>query len=281
MKAAESELEYPQPRCPSESVTDRLVKHLEATDGEMNRSLGALLRKQAARLIDWTLHAELELLLAQHASITDGTGHPAYVRNGYQRSRELVTNLGPVRIRVPKLRSRVERAVVFRSKLARPYLRRARAEINRAPLQFLRGLSGGDMHAAIGALMGPEAAALPAPVVRRVTERWEGEHKRWLTGSLAQLRRAALWLESLDGDNEPSRDIDSVMLAVAIDESAREQILAVVHGARATEQRWTQLLLGLRSRGMPPPIRMHASSKASRAIAAATATVYPEISFRS
>ena len=261
---------------PSERHPERIIEDVASASGKPRRSLQALLRRQAEHLIDWTLHAEVEILLAKHASMTDAGGRPAYVRNGYQPPRDLLTNLGPVRIRIPKIRSRVDRPVIFRSGLARPYLRRARIRVEGAPAHFLRGLSAGDLHAAIGALMGPEAAALPVSVIRRLTERWEGEHGPWLTGPLARLSGISLWLDSIDGGEEPPYGVGAVVLAVAVDQSEREQILAVAHGVRETEQSWTQLLHGLRSRGMPAPLRLLFGSSARSAKAAAAARVYPE-----
>ena len=260
----------------AEQDRERLTENVESTAGVPHRSLHALLRKQAAHLIDWTLHAELEILLAQHASVTDARGRPAYVRNGYQPPRDLLTNLGPVRIRIPKVRSRVDRPVIFRSALARPYLRRARSAMHQAPAHFLRGLSTGDLHAAIRALMGPEAAALSVPVLRRLSERWDGEHRPWLSGTLARLQGSSLWLDSIDDGEDPPHGIGSVMLAVAIDASGREQILSVVQADSETEQSWVQLLHGLRSRGMPPPLKLLLGSNGQVPKAAATAMVYPE-----
>ena len=114
-----------RPFVAADSDEERALEKVDA--GAEDRSVHALLRRQAAHLIDCTLHAELEILLARHASITDAQGRPAYVRNGYQPPRDLVTNLGPVTIRIPKVRSRIDRPVVFRSALARPYLRRTRS----------------------------------------------------------------------------------------------------------------------------------------------------------
>jgi hypothetical protein len=177
---------------------------------------------------------------------------------------------------MPKVRSRIDPPVIFRSAVARPYLRRSRSTINAAPARFLHGLIIGNLHAAIGALMGPEAAALPGPVIRKLAQRWKDEHGRWLTGSLAPLRHISLWLDSIDTEDAQPQQMSTVMLAVAIDQSAREQILSIVHGCRETEHTWAQLLRGLRLRGMPAPLRVHAHGKAPRAIAAAAATVYPE-----
>ena len=261
---------------PEDRSIGSAFENIESAADETGRPLGALLCREAAHLIDWALQAELKLLLTRHASITDVRGRPAYVRNGYQPAREVLTNLGPVRIRVPKVRSRVERPVVFRSALVRPYLRRTRAVMHKAASRFLRALGTGDLHAAIGTIMGPEAAALPAPVIRRLTELWEKEHKQWLTGPLHQLRRASLWLDLIEDGDDPFADSGSVMLAVAIDESARQQILAVVHEVDVCERSWMRLLRSLRSRGMPPPLSLHHSGKASKEITTAAAMIYPE-----
>lgn len=242
-------------------------------------SVPALLRDQATALIDWTLNAEFDALLAQHASITDRHGRAAYVRNGYQPARELLTNLGPVDIRIPKLRSRIEPGIVFRSALARPYQRRARVAIDKAPALFLVALGSGNLRGAIGALMGPEAAALPAAVMRRLAERWRSEREPWLTGPLEGLRLDALWLDSVDGSEDPSCGRGAVMVAVAARESASDRILAIVPGADDGEDGWASVLRGLRDRGLRPPPRLQSSRSSCCTITAAAARIYPCTAF--
>jgi hypothetical protein len=144
------------------------------------RTVYSLLREQAGALLNCAIHAESEEFLDRYASLTDARGRAAVVRNGYQPPRDLLTNLGPVTIRIPKLRLRIEHPTVFRSTLVRPYLRRTRAAISEAPALFQHALTRGDLHSAIAAVMGPESAALRPTVMQRLARRWETEHRRWL-----------------------------------------------------------------------------------------------------
>ena len=77
--------------------------------------LTELLRSGAKRLIQQAIEAELADLLAQYAGQLDEQGRRAVVRNGYLPEREILTGVGPVPVKVPKVRSRGEEPVVFLS----------------------------------------------------------------------------------------------------------------------------------------------------------------------
>ncbi len=89
--------------------------------------LSTMLREGAQRLIAEALQAEFDEFLSQFAERRDDQGRAAVVRNGCQPRREVLTGLGPVGVRVPKARSRIEKPAVFRSALVPPYVRRAKA----------------------------------------------------------------------------------------------------------------------------------------------------------
>lgn len=243
--------------------------------GSAELSIGVFLRSQAAQLIEWAISAELEEFLLRFATITDARGRPAIVRNGYQPARQLVTNLGSVQIRVPKVRSRTEQTAIFHSTLVRPYLRRTHTAISQAPAKFLRALSKGDLYCAIAALMGPDAAALPAAVMQCLNRRWAIEYEPWLSGSLARLTCASLRLESLNGSGHSIERSEPMMLAIGVDDTAQERMLAVAHGAPETLQCWTELLAGLRERGLPPPSTLRLGQNVSPAVAETVALIYP------
>jgi len=115
----------------------------------------------------------------------------------------------------------------------------------------------------------------------------EVSSQMWPNNELAMLQRA--WRAGASVPYPVSRTDDGVLmefigerdqaaprlvnahLSAADVESAREQILSIARDSSETEQSWAQLLRGLRCRGMPAPIRVHANGKAPRAIAAATA----------
>lgn len=104
-----------------QDIGDATHKPVAAED-----SLTELLRAGAQKLIRQAVEAELSELLSQYRGQTDDHGRAAVVRNGYLPEREVVTGLGPVKVRVPKVRSRTKAQVSFRSSLVPPYVRRAR-----------------------------------------------------------------------------------------------------------------------------------------------------------
>jgi len=85
--------------------------------------LTELVRTGARRLIQQAIEAELAELLAGYAEQVDDQGRRLVVRNGYLPEREILTGVGPVPVKVPKVRSRGEEPVVFRSSLVPPYVR--------------------------------------------------------------------------------------------------------------------------------------------------------------
>ena len=65
-----------------------------------------LLKAGAEKLIFQAVEAELQELLALYSDRRTETGLAGVVRNGFLPARELQTNLGPVTVRIPKVRSK-------------------------------------------------------------------------------------------------------------------------------------------------------------------------------
>ena len=85
-----------------------------------------MLRVGAQQLIQQAVEAELQDLLAQYAQLRTAAGTAGVVRNGYQPERDLQTSLGPVAVKIPKVRSKTGKPVAFRSALVPPYIRKTR-----------------------------------------------------------------------------------------------------------------------------------------------------------
>ena len=73
---------------------------------EMTDALTDLLRTGAQKLIATAVEAELSGYLAQFAALRTETGHAAVVRNGHHPERPFQTGIGPVSVRIPKVRSK-------------------------------------------------------------------------------------------------------------------------------------------------------------------------------
>ena len=65
-----------------------------------------LLRSGSRELIKKAVQTELAEFLSQYQGMTDSEGIPLVVRNGYLPERELMTGIGPIDIKVPKIRDR-------------------------------------------------------------------------------------------------------------------------------------------------------------------------------
>ena len=68
--------------------------------------LTELLREGAQQLIQQAVEAELEELLTQHGGRRTEADTAGIVRNGFLPDRELQTGVGPVTVRIPKVRAK-------------------------------------------------------------------------------------------------------------------------------------------------------------------------------
>lgn len=78
---------------------------------ERQDPLTDMLRFGAQQLIQQAVEAELQHLLVQHAGNRTSAGTAGVFRNGYLPARDLQTSLGPIPVRIPKVRFRTGEAV--------------------------------------------------------------------------------------------------------------------------------------------------------------------------
>ena len=129
--------------------------------------LNALLREGAQQLIHRAVESELSEYLSQHQHFT-ADGRIAVVRNGYLPKREILTGIGPVSVRIPKVRSRDGEPITFRSALVPPYVRKTRSLEAALPWLYLKGVSTGEMGEVLKVLVGHDAQGLSASTVSRL-----------------------------------------------------------------------------------------------------------------
>ena len=118
------------------------VIDLASPEGSIS-PLTELLRTGARKLIAEAVQAELEETLQQYADEKTGDGRQRVVRNGYQPEREILTGVGPVKVKVPKVRSREGESVSFQSSLVPPYIRKAATLEAAIPWLYLKGIATG------------------------------------------------------------------------------------------------------------------------------------------
>src|SRR5512141_859352 len=96
------------------------------TPGSINDSLTELLRQGVRGLIEKAIEAELQSFLSHYDNVSDLRGRKTVVRNGYLPEREVLTALGSVAVKVPKVRDRSGGGIKFNSAIVPPYVRKAK-----------------------------------------------------------------------------------------------------------------------------------------------------------
>lgn len=215
--------------------------------------LTEMLRAGAEQLIYQSVDAELQTLLAQYSDRHTAAGKAAVVRNGYLPKREIQTGIGPVTVRIPKVRAMTGEPVIFRSALVPPYVRKTKSLEAALPWLYLKGISSGEMSNALKVLVGPEAQGLSASTVSRLKQVWAEEYQRWCEDRLDKDRWVYLWA---DGVYSGLRAEDAKLCAlviIGVNERGEKHFLAIEDGVRESTQSWREVLLKLKSRGMNIP----------------------------
>ena len=107
--------------------------------------LTELLRNGARTLIAQALEAEVAQLLERFQDHRDEMGRARVVRNGHLPERAIQTGIGPVTVKIPKVRSRTGEPVTFRSALVPPVCQKDQITGSGAALAvFERNLHGRD-----------------------------------------------------------------------------------------------------------------------------------------
>ena len=97
------------------------------------------------------------------------------MRHGHLPEREIMTGIGPVAVRAPRVRDRTGQGadrIRFSSALLPPYARRSKSLEVLIPGSTSRASPRSDFAEALAALLGPDAGGLSASSVARLTEVW-------------------------------------------------------------------------------------------------------------
>jgi len=193
--------------------------------------LSDLVREGAQRIIRQAVEAELGAFLEEHAGDHDAQGRRAVVRNGYLPSREILTGVGPVEVRVPRTRDRSGSGRRFRSELLPPYLRKTNRVEAVIPWLYLKGVSTNDFDEALRALFGESVGGLSPASVSRLKEGWDREYAAWRRREWHGEEFVYLWADGIYV-NVRSGERRCLLVVVGCDARGRKRFLALESGFR-------------------------------------------------
>ncbi len=212
-----------------------------------------LLRSGARRLIMHAIEAEVQEILAPYSELRTEDGNASVVRNGYHPERQVQTGMGPVTVKVPKVRSKTGKPITFHSALVPPYVRKARSLEAALPWLYLKGISSGEMSAALQVLVGPEAKGLSASTISRLKQIWAQEYQDWCNGRLEKDRWVYIWADGIYSGLRGEEAKLCALVIIGVNERGEKHFLAIEDGVRESTQSWREVLLKLKKRGMNAP----------------------------
>ena len=211
-----------------------------------------VIRDGARKLIEQAIHAELATLMAAFSNEKLEDGRARLVRHGHLPERDVMTGIGPVPVKVPRVRDRgsVDDKITFTPSILPRYLRKAKSVEELLPWLYLKGVSTGDFTEALEALLGPNAKGLSAKTVTRLKAHWWKDYEAWQKRDLGNRRFLYIWADGVYFKPRMAEEKQCVLVIVGADEYGRKELLAMTDGFRESTQSWREVLLDLKRRGL-------------------------------
>jgi putative transposase len=232
---------------------DTVVKLIQP--GNFGDQLTDILRNGAHALLAQAVEAEVGAFLCKHADLTTAEGHRRVVRHGHLPEREVMTGIGPVGVRQPRIRDREApaddpRRVRFTPSILPPYARRSKSIEMLLPILYLKGISTGDLSDALAALLGRDAAGLSATTIGRLKDVWQDDHALWRKRDLSTKRYVYIWADGIHLEARLEDEKQCILVLIGATPEGRKELVGFTDGARESAHDWRDLLLDLKRRGL-------------------------------
>jgi putative transposase len=216
--------------------------------------LEEVLREGARRLLQMAVEAEVDSFIENYRSLVDENGHRLAVRNGYHKEREIVTSMGPLKVKQPRIDDRKLRHDMpdkqFSSDILPKYLRRVPSIDNLIPALYLKGISTQDFPTALEAILGDSVKNLSANTVVRLKRAWIQEYDEWSKRDLSDKTYVYIWADGIYFNVRLDDAKSCILIIMAADDKGNKELLAVSDGYRESKQSWQSMLLDLKRRGL-------------------------------
>jgi putative transposase len=221
--------------------------------GTFTDLLTEILRNGARALLAQAVEAEVADFLAEHANELTDDGRQRVVRHGRLPERQVMTGIGPVAVRQPRVRDRAateEDRIRFTPAILPPYARRSKSLEALLPILYLKGVSTGDFAEALMALLGKDAPGLSASTIARLKEVWSDEHARWEKRDLSTKSYVYWWVDGIHVQARLEDDAQCLLVIVGATPEGKKELIGLSDGVRESGQSWRDLLLDLKRRGL-------------------------------
>lgn len=217
------------------------------------------LREGARRMLQQALELEVEEYLEKYSGQKDENGSRVVVKNGYHPERDLVTGVGPIGVRAPRIDDRKldpERVNPFTSSILPRYMRKIPSIDNLIPVLYLKGLSTNGFGDALTSILGEGAKGLSAANIVRLKNSWEDDFHQWESRKLSDKKYAYIWADGIHFNIRLEDQRSCILVIMGADEAGNKELLAVNDGFRESTLSWKEMLLRLKNQGLEAPPKL-------------------------
>jgi transposase-like protein len=216
----------------------------------------------------------VEEYLKAHRQDRDSLGRKTVVRNGYHPSRSIISGIGPIPIRQPRVDDR-RKQKRFTSTILPKYLRRMPSVDNLIPYLYLKGISSNDFPQALTAILGEGVKGLSPANIVRLKRCWEAEYERWAKRDLSHKHYVYLWVDGIYFQVRLDEERSCILLIRGADAEGKKELIALSDGYRESKIAWREMLLDLKERGLQQMPKL-AIGDGALGFWAALAEVFPQ-----
>ena len=215
--------------------------------------LDEVVRKGAQKMLETALKLEVEEFCQSHDEQRDEDGRRLITRNGYSKSRNIVTGAGQLAIQTPRVDDRALAEAGkprFKSSLVPPYLRRTKNIEELVPVLYLKGISTGGFTEALEKILGKDVIGFSAENIVRMKQIWEQDYKQWISRDLSESRYVYWWIDGIYFNVRLNDDRQCILVIIGAKEDGTKELIAVEDGFRETKESWRSIIRDLKRRGL-------------------------------
>ncbi|MCK5200501.1 MAG: IS256 family transposase [Spirochaetales bacterium] len=248
-------------------------------DTESMSVLDLIAREGARKMLQLALENEVQEYVDNHQKFTDETGKQIVVRNGYLPERDILTGVGALNLKQPRVRTRESNLQnveeIFSSKILPRYLKRIPSIDNLIPLLYLKGISTNDFPTALSAILGDGVKGLSPANIVRLKKGWEDDYKEWSGRDLSNKEYVYFWVDGIYFNVRLENERSCILVIMGADKHGNKELVAVSDGYRESKLSWREILLDLKKRGLTISPKL-AIGDGALAFWAALDEVFPE-----
>lgn len=247
----------------------------EVSSGGFFNEFYNLARQSVQGILMHILESEASAFIEKHRHLVDEQGHRHVVRNGHARPRKIVTDIGALEVRTPRIHSRTE-GISFVSRIIPPYMRRDPQIGDMVALLYVNGISTNKMQGVLQEYYGEALRGFSSSNVTKILEACESEYKQWKERDLSDKRYVYMWADGIHFTVRGTTEKLCVLVILGVTEDGHKEVLSISSGQRESQLSWKEQLLDLQKRGLEHCPRL-AVADGAQGFWEALREVYPRV----